>query len=79
MRCLPTLYRLNWALYSLTWSLLLLFSSQVFLLDCQRGEAASCRGGAGDRTNDDRERSYVFLLYPPDIDHSINPDVTVTR
>ncbi|KAK9302563.1 hypothetical protein QLX08_005446 [Tetragonisca angustula] len=45
-------------------------AAQVFLLEEQRGEDTS-------RRSDDR--SYVFLLYPPSVGSTLNPDLYIVR
>ncbi|XP_076182641.1 brefeldin A-inhibited guanine nucleotide-exchange protein 3 isoform X2 [Ptiloglossa arizonensis] len=45
-------------------------AAQVFLLEEQRNEDTS-------RTSDDR--SYVFLLYPPSVGSTLNPDLYIVR
>jgi len=63
---------------------------QVFLLEGQRdvivapgqcshsdsiGDSGMTSSG---NTNGD-ERSYIFLLYPPDLSHTLNPDLFIVR
>lgn len=63
---------------------------QVFLLEGQRDVSVapgqcSHSDSVGDsgvtssgNTNGD-ERSYIFLLYPPDLSHTLNPDLFIVR
>ncbi|XP_063243212.1 brefeldin A-inhibited guanine nucleotide-exchange protein 3 [Bacillus rossius redtenbacheri] len=46
-------------------------AQQVFLLEGQRDLSAT--PGAGE------ERSYIFLLYPPGVGHTLNPDLYIVR
>ena len=49
------------------------FQLQVFLLDCQKGTSASIDYEV------EEDRSYIFLIYPPNHEKSANPDLIVTR
>ncbi|XP_076307697.1 LOW QUALITY PROTEIN: brefeldin A-inhibited guanine nucleotide-exchange protein 3 [Tachypleus tridentatus] len=48
---------------------------QVFFLDCQRVTPTS---SACESTVDD-ERSYIFLLHPPDVESTLNPEMFIIR
>ncbi|XP_022237175.1 brefeldin A-inhibited guanine nucleotide-exchange protein 3-like isoform X2 [Limulus polyphemus] len=48
---------------------------QVFFLDCQRVNPMT---GAHESTIDD-ERSYIFLLHPPDVESTLNPEMFIIR
>ncbi|XP_021942345.1 brefeldin A-inhibited guanine nucleotide-exchange protein 3 isoform X2 [Zootermopsis nevadensis] len=65
-------------------------AQQVFLLEGQRDVSVapgqcSRSGSVGDGgvasigTSSGEERSYIFLLYPPDLSHTLNPDLFIVR
>ncbi|PNF16156.1 hypothetical protein B7P43_G01116 [Cryptotermes secundus] len=63
-------------------------AQQVFLLEGQRdvsGGHCSHSGSVGDGgvtsvgSSVGEERSYIFLLYPPDLSHTLNPDLFIVR
>jgi hypothetical protein len=65
-----------------------LLGFQVFLLEGQRdvsGGHCSRSGSVGDGGltsvggSGGEERSYIFLLYPPDLSHTLNPDLFIVR
>ncbi|XP_067003777.2 brefeldin A-inhibited guanine nucleotide-exchange protein 3 [Anabrus simplex] len=61
-------------------------AQQVFLLEGQRDLSVSpapattvTSVGEGIPGVDGEERSYIFLLYPPDVGHTLNPDLYIVR
>ncbi|XP_071438715.1 brefeldin A-inhibited guanine nucleotide-exchange protein 3 [Hetaerina americana] len=63
-------------------------AQQVFLLESQRGLESSVTSSAQGPSSGEyavdggqggEERSFIFLLYPPDIENTLNPDLYIVR
>ncbi|XP_046405397.1 brefeldin A-inhibited guanine nucleotide-exchange protein 3 [Ischnura elegans] len=63
-------------------------AQQVFLLESQRGlestissvtQGPSSCEYSGDGIQGGEERSFIFLLYPPNIENTLNPDLYIVR
>ncbi|KAG8234274.1 hypothetical protein J437_LFUL006519 [Ladona fulva] len=63
-------------------------AQQVFLLESQRGLESSVTNSsygpsaaefASDVVHGGEERSFIFLLYPPDVENTLNPDLYIVR